>query len=43
MTSDQLSEAIAKLGAGDMATVTWTDSSGQSRSAAVTLGEGPIG
>ncbi|KHL18647.1 UNVERIFIED_CONTAM: hypothetical protein LK11_05995 [Mumia flava] len=42
-TASALSEAIAQHEVGDRMTVTWTDTDGQSHSAEVTLGEGPVG
>ncbi|MFT4082710.1 MAG: trypsin-like peptidase domain-containing protein [Nocardioides sp.] len=40
---DDITAVLAKLSAGDKVTVTWTDTSGDSQSATVTLGEAPVG
>lgn len=42
-SADQLSQAIAQHDAGDQVTLDWVDTAGQSQTATVTLGEGPVG
>lgn len=41
-TAQALQEAVAAHDAGDRVTITWTTASGGTRSATVTLGEGPV-
>ncbi|MGH1561323.1 S1C family serine protease [Mumia sp. DW29H23] len=42
-SADALSETIASHDAGDRVSIAWTDTAGQSHTATVTLGEGPVG
>jgi S1-C subfamily serine protease len=41
-TYTQLRKAVARYAAGDRVRVTWTDSSGTSHAASVTLGQAPV-
>lgn len=42
-TADELAAAIATHSAGDRVSITWTDATGSTHTATVTLGSGPVG